>query len=63
MNPKVDIVTISVENLVLSTGFYREVFALPKDKISSCEDHVAFFLKRKMFLVLYERSGFTQMIE
>lgn len=63
MNPKIDIVTIPVENLDLSTGFYREVFALPEDKISSGEDHVAFFLEGEMSLVLYERSGFAQMTE
>jgi uncharacterized protein len=63
MNPKIDIVTIPVENLDLSTRFYIEVFALPEDKISSGEDHVAFFLEGEMSLVLYERSGFAQMTE
>lgn len=63
MNPKIDIVTISVENLDLSTRFYREVFSLPEDKISSGDDHVAFFLEGEMSLVLYERSGFAQMTE
>ena len=63
MNPKIDIVTIPVEKLDLSTGFYREVFALPEDKISSGEDHVAFFLEGEMSLVLYERSEFARMTE
>lgn len=63
MNPKIDIVTIPVKNLDLSTGFYREVFSLPDDKISLGEDHVAFFLEGEMSLVLYERSGFAEMTE
>jgi len=63
MNPKINIVTIPVENLELSTRFYREVFVLPEDKISSGDDHVAFFLEGEMSLVLYERSGFAQMAE
>ncbi|MBM6613482.1 SRPBCC domain-containing protein [Desemzia sp. RIT804] len=63
MNPKINIVTISVENLDLSTQFYRKVFALPEDKISSGDDHVAFFLEGEMSLVLYQRSGFAQMTE
>ncbi|MBT2652911.1 SRPBCC domain-containing protein [Oceanobacillus sp. ISL-73] len=63
MNPKINIVTIPVENLDLSTRFYREVFALPEDKISSGDDHVAFFLEGEMSLVLYERSGFVQTTE
>ncbi len=61
LKPKIDIVTIPVENLDLSTGFYKEVFALPEDKVSSGEDHVAFFLEGEMSLVLYERSGFAKM--
>ena len=63
MNPKINIVTIPVENLELSTRFYREVFALPEDKISSGDDHVAFFLEGEMSLVLFERSGFAQMAD
>ncbi|MCP3028794.1 SRPBCC domain-containing protein [Halobacillus sp. A5] len=63
MNPKIDIVTIPVGNLDLSTRFYKEVFDLPEDKISSGEDHVAFFLEGEMSLVLYERSGFAQMTQ
>lgn len=63
MNPKIDIVTIPVEDLERSTGFYREVFSLPDDKISLGEDHVAFFLEGEMSLVLYERSGFAEMTE
>lgn len=60
---KINIVTIPVENLELSTRFYREIFTLPEDKISSGDDHVAFFLEGEMSLVLYERSGFAQMAD
>lgn len=60
--PKINIVTIPVENLERSTRFYRKVFALPEDKISSSDDHVAFFLEGEMSLVLYERSDFAQMV-
>lgn len=63
VNPKIDIVTIPIKNLDLSTGFYREVFSIPDDKISLGEDHVAFVLEGEMSLVLYERSGFAQMTE
>lgn len=63
VHQKIDIVTIPVKNLDLSTEFYRKVFALPEDKISSGDDHVAFFLEGEMSLVLYERSGFAQMTE
>lgn len=63
MNPKINIVTIPIENLDRSTQFYREVFDLPEDQISLGDDHVAFFLEGDMSLVLYERSGFAQMTE
>lgn len=60
-NPKINIVTIPVEELERSAQFYREVFSLPADKISLGDDHIAFFLAGDMSLVLYERSMFAQM--
>ncbi|WP_194165540.1 VOC family protein [Oceanobacillus sp. CFH 90083] len=61
MNPKIDIVTISVEDLEQSTVFYKQVFTFLEDSISEGEDHVALFLEGEMSLVLYERTAFAQM--
>jgi len=56
MKPRVNIVTIGVDDLERAFGFYRALFDLPDEDISAGEDHVAFFLDGGLSLVLMERG-------
>lgn len=56
MKPKINIVTIGVDDLERAFAFYRVMFALPGDRISAGEDHVAFFLEGDLSFVLLPRE-------
>jgi len=56
MKPRINIVTIGVDDLERAFAFYRVLFALPDTQISAGEDHVAFFLEGDLSLVLLSRA-------
>jgi len=60
MKPRINIVTIGVDDLERAFGFYRVLFGLPDDQISAGEDHVAFFLEGGLSLVLMERASLAE---
>ncbi len=56
MKPRIDIITLAVENLETSLAFYRDGLGLPTQGILDGEDHVAFELDGGVTLVLYPRT-------
>jgi len=56
MKPKIDIITIGVEDLERAFAFYRALFDLPDDAIGAGEDHVAFFFPDGFSFVLFPRE-------
>lgn len=56
MKPKIDIITIGVDNLERAFAFYRALFELPDDAIGAGEDHVAFFFPDGFSFVLFPRE-------
>lgn len=56
MKPKIDIVTIGVDDLKRAFAFYRAMFELSDEQISAGEDHVAFFLESGLSFVLLSRA-------
>ncbi|KKB13145.1 hypothetical protein VE25_03430 [Devosia geojensis] len=62
MKPRINIVTIGVDDLERAFGFYRVLFDLPDEQISAGEDHVAFFLEGDLSLVLMERASLAETV-
>ncbi|GLQ53284.1 VOC family protein [Devosia nitrariae] len=60
MKPRINIVTVGVDDLARAFGFYRVLFGLPDEQISAGEDHVAFFLEGDLSLVLLERANLAE---
>lgn len=56
MKPRIDIITLAVDNLETSLAFYRDGLGLATQGILDGEDHVAFELDGGMTLVLYPRT-------
>lgn len=61
MKPRVDIITLAVDNLETSLAFYRDGLGLPTQGILDGEDHVAFELDGGITLVLYPRTELARM--
>jgi predicted lactoylglutathione lyase len=62
MKPRINIVTIGVDDLERAFGFYRVLLDLPDEEISAGEDHVAFFLDGGLSLVLMERDSLAETV-
>ena len=58
MEPRLNILTLGVEDLVTSTNFYSEKFGWKKMKIST--DQISFFRLRGMILSLYQREKLAE---
>ena len=56
MKPRIDIITLAVDNLETSLAFYRDGLGLATQGILDGEDHVAFELDGGVTLVLYPRA-------
>lgn len=56
MKPRIDIITLAVDNLETSLAFYRDGLGLSTQGILDGEDHVAFELDGGVTLVLYPRA-------
>lgn len=56
MKPRINIITIGVDDLERAFAFYRALFDLPDDAIGAGEDHVAFFMSEDFSFVLFPRE-------
>lgn len=56
MKPRINIITVAVDNLERSLAFYRDGLGWPTEGIVDDADHVAFELKNGLFFVLYPRT-------
>jgi len=56
MKPKINIITIGVDDLERAFAFYRALFELGDDSIGAGEDHVAFFFSDDFSFVLFPRD-------
>lgn len=60
MKPKINIITIGVDELERAFVFYRALFDIEDDKIGAGEDHVAFFFDEDFSFVLFPREQIAQ---
>ncbi|MBO9590670.1 VOC family protein [Devosia sp.] len=60
MKPKINIITIGVDELERAFVFYRALFDIEDDKIGAGEDHVAFFFDDSFSFVLFPREQIAQ---
>ena len=56
MKPRINIITLAVDDLARSLSFYRDGLGLPTQGIHDGMDHVAFELQSGLTLVLYPRT-------
>lgn len=56
MKPRINIITIGVDDLERAFAFYRALFDLLDEQIGAGEDHVAFFLDADLSFVLFPRE-------
>jgi predicted enzyme related to lactoylglutathione lyase len=56
MKPRINIITIGVDDLERAFAFYRALFELGDDAIGAGEDHVAFFFSEDLSFVLFPRG-------
>jgi uncharacterized protein len=56
MKPRINIITIGVDDLERAFAFYRALFELDDEAIGAGEDHVAFFLAEDFSFVLFPRD-------
>ena len=60
MQPRINIITIGVDDLERAFAFYRALFDLSDDSIGAGEDHVAFFMSEDFSFVLFPREQIAQ---
>lgn len=61
MKPRINFITLAVEDLQKSFNFYRQGLGLPSlGRLEGNEDHVLFELENGFGLVLYARSAFMK---
>jgi len=60
MKPKINIITIGVDDLERAFVFYRALFEMPDEQIGAREDHVAFFFDEEFSFVLFPREQIAQ---
>jgi len=60
LKPKINIITIGVDDLERAAAFYHHMLDLPEDQIAVGDDHIAFFLDDRMSLVLLPRPLLAQ---
>jgi predicted lactoylglutathione lyase len=56
MKPKINIITLAVDDLAKSAVFYKDVLDLPTQGIIDGGDHILFEMQDNLSLVLYSRS-------
>jgi hypothetical protein len=64
MKPRINFITLAVEDLELSFKFYRQGLGLPSlGRLEGYEDHVLFELENGFGLVLYARAEFLKLTQ
>ncbi|WDR02227.1 VOC family protein [Devosia algicola] len=56
MKPRINIITIGVDDLERAFAFYRALFDLSDQQIGAGDEHVAFFLDADLSFVLFGRD-------
>ena len=56
MKPRINVVTLAVEDLDRSLAFYRDGMGFPEECIATGDGHVAFHLEADFSLVLFPRA-------
>ncbi len=56
MKPRINIITIGVDDLERAFAFYQALFDISDTEIGAGEDHVAFFLEGGLSFVLFARE-------
>ncbi|CAH0346707.1 VOC family protein [Bacillus sp. CECT 9360] len=56
MKPKINIITLAVDDLEKSIAFYRDGLGFPTQGIAEGEDHVLIELQGNLSLVFYLRT-------
>ncbi|WDR06795.1 SCO family protein [Devosia rhodophyticola] len=56
MKPRINIITVGVDDLERAFAFYRAMFDLTDEQIGAGEEHVAFFLDADLSFVLFPRD-------
>jgi uncharacterized protein len=59
MKPRINCITLAVDNIEKSLAFYRDGLELASERIAGGDDHTAFFLPGDLCLVLILRDGFA----
>jgi predicted lactoylglutathione lyase len=61
MKPKIDFITLSVNDLSKSIAFYRDGLGMPTEGVKEgFSDHCLFEMERGFSLVLYQRERFLE---
>lgn len=60
MKPRINIITIGVDELERAFVFYRALFDIADEQIGAGEDHVAFFFSEDFSFVLFPREQIAQ---
>jgi len=60
MKPKINIITIGVDELERAFVFYQALFEIADEQIGAGEDHVAFFFDEDFSFVLFPREQIAQ---
>ena len=56
MKPKINIITLAVDDLAKSVPFYKDALGLSTQGIEDGDDHILFEMQDNLSLVLYSRS-------
>jgi uncharacterized protein len=59
MNPRINCITLAVDDLKKSLAFYRDGLGLPTKGNADDADHIVFELQNGFYLVFVERSEFA----
>ena len=60
MKPKINIITLAVDDLKKSIAFYKDGLGLPTQGMAEGQDHILFELQNNLSLVLYLRTEFDK---
>ncbi|MBD1379423.1 VOC family protein [Metabacillus arenae] len=60
MKPKINIITLAVDDLAKSIAFYKDGLGLPTKGIVDGEDHILFEMQGNLSLVLILRTEFNK---
>jgi uncharacterized protein len=57
MKPRINVLTLGVDDLARSLAFYGDGLNVPKDLIAQADDHFAIHLHKDLSLVFFERTA------